>query len=294
MRNRLVLLLLAVGTLFVAACGTSDPAGEATAAAPDDEETAGGEVETDDGGDDETGDVDDDTDGDATDEGDGSDEGDEGDTTEEGDGEGSADGDGGTGGEVEIPGNPFDIGPPEGDRLDVVGVAYDDELNFRVLPDPSSTIVNSVAPEASSPVVLSLGEGRLLTNSAWWHVTVDGEEAWANFTFLGMLGSTSSIGLDLFDRLPSTEFATVDDMANAVADLRAGGPVPTVTFVTEPTLLTGEQSVVIDVIGIGDDAVKGERITLFYTDIPGRSGVDLFGADATAICSRGRSGDFCL
>ncbi len=285
MRTRLVLLLLAVGVLLVAACGTSDTEGEVTAAIPDED----GEEGTDDDGEDGEGESDDD-------DGDGDGEGDaDGDDDEESpDDDEESPGDDDEEGETEIPGDPFDIGPPSGERLDVVGVAYDDELNFRVLPDPSSDIVDSVAPEAASPVVLSLGEGRLLTNSAWWHVTVDGQEAWANFTFLGMLGSTSSIGLDLIGQLPSTEFDTVDDMADAVADLRAGGPVPTVTFVTEPTLLIGEQSVVIDVIGIGDDAVKGERITLFYTDIPGQSGVDLFGADATAICSRGLSGQFCL
>ncbi|MEM9135381.1 MAG: hypothetical protein AAF962_01185 [Actinomycetota bacterium] len=292
MRTRLVLMLLALGVPLLAACGTSDPAGEVTAAPADGDadgdgdEQEGGEGESADEGEDGGGETDAGGDEDGDDGGDDAPGGEDDEDEDEGGGE--------SGGEVEIPGDPFDIGPQEGDRLDVVGVAFDDELNFRVLPDPGSTIVDSVAPEAASPVVLSLGEGRLLTNSAWWHVTVDGEEAWANFTFLGMLGSTSSIGLDLFDRLPSTEFATVEEMAEAVADLRAGGPVPTVTFVTEPTLLTGEQSVVVDVIGIGDDAVKGERITLFYTDIPGRSGVDLFGADATAICSRGRSGEFCL
>lgn len=272
MRARLSILFLTVGVLLVGACGT-DEAGEVTSVgggSSTDDETSTTEAE--DGGDDADGETDD-GDGSATTE-----------TTEAAQGE------------VVLDGEPFDIGPGEGDQLDVVGVAHDDELNFRQLPDPSSAIVDAVAPQASSPVVLSQGEGRLLTRSAWWHVTVDGQDAWANFTFLGMLGRTSDVYDELAEQLGVVEEDSLDDLVDAIAAVRGSdGPEPTVTYVTDPDIGSGQQDVVIDIVGYGDDALKGERFTLTVTDATSSgSGVGLVGAEATIICSRGLSGDACV
>lgn len=55
---------------------------------------------------------------------------------------------------------------------------------------------------------------------------------------------------------------------------------------------------IIDVIGLGDDAVKGERIVITYRFVfddvslpnPTVIAVELMSANATAICGRGATG----
>ncbi len=201
-----------------------------------------------------------------------------------------------------LPGEPFEIGPPAGERLDVVGVRHDDVLNFREGPSPSSPIVDTVAPQSVSPAITSSGEGRLLTRSAWWKVTVGGETAWANFRFLGTLGATDDVFDDLAAALPSTSAATVEALIDDIAQSRAGGPEPAVELVTPLSGLDADGAeVTVDVIGIGDDAVKGERFLLTFDltfddpDAADREVVsyELVGARRTVICGRGLTGDAC-
>ena len=201
-----------------------------------------------------------------------------------------------------LPGDPFEIGPPRGERLDVVGVRYDDVLNFRERPDPSAPIVDTVAPETTEPAIVSSGEGRLLARSAWWKVTVGGEPAWANFRFLGSLGPIDDAFDDLAASLPSTSAPTVEELIDEIAQARAGGPEPEVELVTPVQGLDADGAeVTIDVIGIGDDAVKGERFLLTFDltfDDPNATdpevvSYELVGALRTVICGRGLSGEVC-
>ena len=199
---------------------------------------------------------------------------------------------------AELPGDLYNIGPRAGEPMVVVGVAHDDVLNFRTLPDASSPIRATVAPQATSPEVISMGEGRLLTGSAWWHVTVDGQELWANSRFLGTLGDT----YDSFDELSSRLGGDLEDpsiealVERLRAALSADGPEASATFVTDPDIGSGTQDVTVDLLGYGDDAIYGERIVLTVTDTTGSGspGVRLTAAEATLICSRGVSGTFCV
>lgn len=202
----------------------------------------------------------------------------------------------------DLPGEPFDIGPPAGSQVDVVGVRYGDVLNFRVSPDPRAAIVDTVAPLATSPAVVSSGGGRLFTRSAWWEVTVGGEEAWANAAFLGMLGRTDDVFDEIEAVLPSTEAPTVEELGEAIGETRASGPVPRVELVTPVEGLDAAGAeVTIDVIGLGDDALKGERLRLtldlLFDDAdaadPEIVGYRLVGAMQTLICWRGVSDGLC-
>ncbi|MDH3683695.1 MAG: hypothetical protein OEV40_27555 [Acidimicrobiia bacterium] len=204
--------------------------------------------------------------------------------------------------DADLPGEPFDIGPPAGSALDVVGVRYDDVLNFRTMPNPSAPIVDTVAPEASTAVIVSSGGGRLLTSSAWWEVTVDGQSAWANLRFLGMLGATDDILAELVAGLASTSAPTVDELIDAIADARADGPEPLVELVTPVEGLDADGAqVTIDVLGIGDDAVKGERLVLTFDLVfvdPDAAELEveayeLVDAQRTVICGRGLTGQLC-
>ena len=298
LRQSTLALLVVVLAVIAASCGEGD-GGDGVAIA---DGSAGADDSTDDGstgggtGTDEAAD-------DGSDEGGGAPIGDADTGGNEGSNTSTGDADQPGSGDTGLPGDPFDIGPPAGAELDVVGVRYDDVLNFRERPDPSAPIVDTAAPESTTPRVVSAGDGRLLTRSAWWRVTVGGEEAWANLRFLGMLGATDDVFDELADALPSTSAATVDELVEAIGESRASGPEPSVELVTPVEGLDADGAqVTIDVIGLGDDAVKGERILLTFDltfDDPNASdrevvSYELVGASSTAICGRGLSGEACV
>ncbi len=200
-------------------------------------------------------------------------------------------------------GSAYSIGPAQGETMDVVGVAWDDVLNFRTAADPSASIVDTVAPFSSTPAVISQGDGWLLANSAWWRVTEGGQEAWANTTFLGQLGATTNIFGGLSASMPSLSAPDLDTLAENIGSARSGGPVPLVVFSTEPVGLDAQGGeATIDVIGLGDDSVKGERISIGFRyivdDINAESpqvvAIELISASAQVICGRGLSGGLCL
>ncbi len=198
--------------------------------------------------------------------------------------------------EPTLAGEPFDIGPPIGQVLAVVGVAHDDVLNFRMGPDPSADLVDTVAPGATSPQIVSSGGGRLLPNAAWWQVTVDGQEAWANLAYLGMLGVSDDALDELLTAGPGETAPTIEAYVDALAASRAAGPEPRTELVTPVEGLDADgATVTVDVIGLGDDAVKGERYVLTFSitfddpDDPSREPISytLVGAERTVICGRG-------
>lgn len=199
---------------------------------------------------------------------------------------------------VEIPGDFFDIGPREGERLDVVNVRFDDVLNFRALPDASAPILDTVAPRANSPEVISAGEGRLFENSAWWRVRVDGVDAWANFAFLGMLGRSQDLLTEVVGELGSDEAASIEALIEAIVVARSGGgPDLRVTLVSRiEELPNGSSQVTIDLDGLGDDAAKGDRLLLLVRGTEGDTdgGIRLVGLTRNVICSRGVSDGLCL
>lgn len=288
-RTTALLTLLLILPLIGAGCGNGDTStGEADSSAQSDGGGADGAASED--GDSADGDGDDpsattDTTGDQDGTG-GTDDG--GDPTDSTDPDPDPDPD------EPLPGTPFDIGPGAGERLDVVAVGHDDELNLRTRPDPSAPIVDTVAPRASTPRVISAGEGRLLDASIWWKVMVGGEPAWANFAFLGQLGDASEALAQVEAGLDDPEAPTVEALIEAVAASMAAGPEPVLTYVTPiQDASGGTKRVLIDVTKIGDDAVKGVRLAL--TIAPSGGGYRLDAARLTPICGRGITDDgLCL
>jgi hypothetical protein len=82
-------------------------------------------------------------------------------------------------------------------------------------------------------------------------------------------------------------------MGEAVAAARAPadeGPRPTVTVVDGPTVGDlGE--VTVDVLGLADDSLRGERLHVFATPDPAGEGFGLKTVEATALCARGVTAD---
>lgn len=204
-------------------------------------------------------------------------------------------------GQPDVPGEPLDFGPAKGTKLIVVGVMYDDTLNFRVDPSPKATIVSTAAPLASADIVAA-GEAWSAPGGVWWKVSIGGNDAWANQKFLGMEGNVIN-ELDAVEAdLGTLEFGDLREAALTVANSRASDSDPTsrVQFAEEPLAFdTATGSVVVDVLDLGDDSVKGERLRIWVENIYDESsgdegaqdliGVEVISVEATSICGRGVS-----
>jgi hypothetical protein len=198
----------------------------------------------------------------------------------------SADGGGPT-----LPGEVVDIFPYEGAELAVVAVAADDTLNVRRGPGVGFEIVRDLPPLADGFV--ATGANRRIDDGAIWaEVDVDGTTGWVNSAFVAHPGQVTDITGEL-EPLPRA--ATMLELGEAVADRRTGteGPEPTVTVVSGPTVGDlGE--VVVDVTGLADDSIGGERLHVFAR--PGTDGGEFVvrSVEATVLCSRGVADGLCL
>ncbi len=172
-----------------------------------------------------------------------------------------ADGDPGGGGSTGDPLPSAPKAPEAGTVLDVVGVRYDDVLNFRSDPDPSAEIVATAHPDlAERPedaVIVATGEAATSGSSVWWQVTVDGREAWANSRDLGVLGAGSD-ALELIDLEAIGDQVGLEDV---VAEARSPGDATGVLLeVFGVDAISSIYS--IDVLGTYGNGVKGERFEI--------------------------------
>ena len=207
--------------------------------------------------------------------------------------------------EGEFPGEPLDFGPQPGTGLAIVGVAYDDELNFRDGPSTSADVITSFGPLNNDLDMAAVGESWAAPSGVWWKVNVDGDEAWANQSFLGSLGSTVNAFDDVGAELGVLKFENVEAAALAVAETRAStDPVSRIVFVGEPLAFDDVGFAVVDVLDLGDDSVKGERIRIdvevVFDEASGEEGaqdiafVVVNDVEITPICGRGTSGGLCV
>ncbi len=206
--------------------------------------------------------------------------------------------------EPPVAGEPLDFGPQAGTRLIVVGVEHDDVLNFRVDPDPQSTIVATAGPLVPSSIVAQ-GKSWAAPSGVWWLVTIEGESAWANQRYLAGAGNTFDITAQALADLGSARFETLEDAGETVAAQRVtdSGPEPRFAHPIEPILHETGGTLVVDVLDLGDDSVKGERLLITVVPIFDDSGdegaqdvigVQVISVEVTPLCARGVSGGLCL
>lgn len=196
-----------------------------------------------------------------------------------------------------VPGEPLFFGTAAGTVLGIVGVEIDDTLNFRTQPAASAEIVASILTLDDSHTISSRGDSWLTATSVWWHLTVDGEEAWANQKYLAAIGLTD----DITSELTLISADTIRELGMIIAESRASiDPASTIVVVDEsPGDASSLAEITIDVIGLGDDALKGERLHIFanvtYEDDGDTvASVDLKSVERTLLCSRGVSEGLCL
>lgn len=190
-----------------------------------------------------------------------------------------------------LPGEPLDLGfPRAGDTIAVVGVAHDDVLNVRLWPGVDAPVVATLAPTAED--LLSLGRHRQLPGSIWHEVEADGVTGWVDMSFIAYLGAvddvTSRVVADL-GGIPSAE--TMLDLGLTVARSQAStDPESRVVMSVAPTVGDlGE--VTYDVIGLGDDAVRGLRLHVFGQPDESGEGFTLKSVESTVLCGRGVTED---
>jgi len=189
---------------------------------------------------------------------------------------------------AELPGEPIDLYPYEGAELAVVGVAVDDTLSMRTGPGTEFAVLFELAPLADE--FQATGHNRTLGGRALWvEVLVDGRSGWVNGRFVAHPGQTTDVTSELGGTVRA---GTIAELAAAVAEVRSPeserGPDATVTVVDGP--VAGDlDEIVVDVLGLADDAQRGERLHVFA--VADAAGFTVRTVEATALCARGATAD---
>ena len=186
-----------------------------------------------------------------------------------------------------LPGERQDSYPSEGAKLAVAGVAADDTLKVRSGPGTGFDVVFELRPTAMNAT--ATGHNRSVKDAgSWSEIAVDGRTGWANAAFLLQPGEVNDITAGLFPTPADRPQAkNMVELGRAVARLRAGGdPESDIVVVDGPTVGDlGE--ITVDVIGLGDDSVGGERLQIFAEPGPGGATFTVRTVEATTFCRRG-------
>lgn len=189
---------------------------------------------------------------------------------------------------TEPAGEPIDFGPQEGDRVAVIGVAHDDVLNLRSGPGADQEIVAEIPNTYEA--LTALGNTRDLGDSFWIEVDYEETTGWVHFSFIGFIGVTDDMTAPVLEELGEDPVGeTMADIGLAVAETFASDePASDIVMVVAPTVGDlGE--VTYDVIGIGDDAVRGYRVHVFGQ--PADETFEIRNVEVTTLCGRGVTTD---
>ena len=185
-------------------------------------------------------------------------------------------------------GEPVDMGPPAGATLGVIGVAHNDFLNLRANPGADQPIVDEIPPTYDE--VIAGGQTRDLGVSFWTAVSYEGTEGWVNMSYLAYLGATDDVTSQLIASIGERpEASTMAELGTLVAEWVATDDPPSdiVMVVDEGGGDLGE--VTFDVVGLGDDAVRGVRLHIFAENLEGH--FQLRTVEQTSLCDPARGVD---
>jgi len=173
-----------------------------------------------------------------------------------------------------MPGDVIGFGPGAGDQIAVIGVEFDDVLNVRIAPGIDFDVVATLEPAADD--VIAMGENRLLESSFWVEIETADGPGWVNEAYVGFLGVSQTLPSDL-----TAEDANAEELGLLVAQTYASEEPP-----SRITLQASDGDVVTyDVLGLGDDAVKGFRLVV-ETSVSGGDRV-VVSVEEISLCGRG-------
>lgn len=193
---------------------------------------------------------------------------------------------------ADMPGEPTDFGPGQGDVLAVIGVRHDDVLNLRAAPGVDQVILDGIPPRDHE--LIASGETRELSGSFWILVDYQGTGGWVDLAFVAYLGATSDETAAIIEELGGRPTAdSMVGLGTLVAATMASDEPPSHIVMTEAPAIGNVGEVVFDVVGIGDDAVRGFRLHVLGDPVPG--GFGLRNVEMTLLCGRGVTDDgLCL
>lgn len=190
----------------------------------------------------------------------------------------------------ELPGEVIELYPYEGASLAVVGVERGDTLAVRSGPGTDFDVVHELSPLETE--VIATGHNRQIDDSIWAEVDTNGDRGWANVAYLLHLGTTDDITDQLSDpsgELPAGE--TMVDVAEAVAAVRTSTEHPSRVAIIEDPEVGELGSITVDVIGMGDDSLGGERLHILAEPVPEGEAFVVQSVQRLSLCSRGVTDD---
>ncbi|HEX6145800.1 MAG TPA: SH3 domain-containing protein [Acidimicrobiia bacterium] len=191
----------------------------------------------------------------------------------------------------DLPGERIDFGPAAGDTVAVIGVAHDDVLNLRAAPGADQRIVERIPPRYDS--LTALGHTRDLSTSFWIEVEYQGSTGWVNYRFIAFLGETTDATASVIEELGQTPSAeTMLELGLIVAESMASEEPESDIVVTSAPEEGDLGEVTYDVVGLGDDAVRGVRLHVFGQ--PDGGAFTLHTVEMTTLCGRGEDGGACV
>lgn len=193
---------------------------------------------------------------------------------------------------TDLPGEPFDMFIKEGDVLAVVAVAYDDTLNLRAAPGTDRAILATARPTEND--LVATGRQRLLPNSIWYEVELDGTTGWVNSSFVAYMGGTDDFTAEYLADFERSEAPTMEELGEIVASNVASEDPPSRIVRSVAASVGDLGEVTYDVIGIGDDSLAGYRLHIFAVDEGSSGAFEVTSIERTTFCSRGASGEFCV
>ncbi len=164
---------------------------------------------------------------------------------------------------TEMPGVELELTVAEGTELQPFGLEVGELIEFRELPDVSFDVVETVEMGAAEPPpIVATGVARTITGGVWWEVTVNGTTAWVERSNVAVFGEPTEIleeVLAVLDVPPRD----LDALGRLIGRTRFGEARARVTLPSEPEGLSQVAgTVVVDLIGLRDEGVRGERLVI--------------------------------
>ena len=183
----------------------------------------------------------------------------------------------------ELPGEAFDLMPQPGATLAVHGVAHDDVLNVRHIPGLTGDIIATLDPLAND--VTFAGRARLLPNSIWWEITTaGGVTGWVSAAFTAAEGPTNDVTAFIVDQVGYVSGDSIEAVGLEIAESVSEEEYVQRIVIAVPASEGDLAEITYDVVGLGDDAVSGQRLHIFLIDEEDNGTWTLRTVEATFMC----------
>lgn len=174
----------------------------------------------------------------------------------------------------------------------VIGVRHDDVLNLRATPGADQPIRDEI-PGTFTDLVAQ-GVTRDLGDAFWIEVDYEGTPGWVHLRYIGYGGEVTddtSMVIETLGERPVEP--TMAELGELVASVYASAEEPE-SDVVQVTAVASDDlgEVTFDVIGLGDDSVRGFRIHVFAEEV--EDGFSLRSVETTLICGRGVDDGACV